>query len=288
MSNESSLSGLTVGFIGGGNMAYAIASGLLKNGILQPGQIQVTATKVENLTERWTPLGVTHLGTDNIALMKQCNIIFLCIKPQMLATVSKPIYTYAQHWQKIDCTDKIIVSILAGITLERLYSSFSALGTTTIVRTMPNTPMQVGLGCTVYCTASKEMSDVVLELYNSLKIMLGSLGLAFEVQESQINAVTGLAGCGPAYVYEFIEALADGGVKQGIPRAMALQLAAQTVMGAAKTVLATGKHPAVLKDEVCSPGGATIHGVHALEQGSMRGTVMNAVEKATKRSAELS
>uniref|UniRef100_A0A2M4BVP5 Pyrroline-5-carboxylate reductase n=1 Tax=Anopheles marajoara TaxID=58244 RepID=A0A2M4BVP5_9DIPT len=291
MANEGNLSALTVGFIGGGNMAYAIASGLLKNGILQPGQIHVTATNLSNLTQRWSPLAVTNLGTDNFALMEQCSIIFLCIKPQMLPAFSDAITVRLKQGEKLDCNDKLIVSILAGVTLDRLYSRLSALGNPTIVRTMPNTPMQVGLGCTVYCSAkgpNATGSDFVKELYSSLKIMLGSLGKAFEVQENQINAVTGLAGCGPAYVYEFIEALADGGVKQGIPRAMALQLAAQTVMGAAKMVLTTGKHPAVLKDEVCSPGGATIHGVHALEQGSMRGTVMNAVERATKRAEELS
>uniref|UniRef100_A0A182FYX7 Pyrroline-5-carboxylate reductase n=1 Tax=Anopheles albimanus TaxID=7167 RepID=A0A182FYX7_ANOAL len=278
MSNETSnLSTLTVGFIGGG--------------ILQPDQIHVTATNLSNLTQRWSPLAVTHLGTDNFALIERCTIVFLCIKPQMLPAFSYSIDVRVKKEGRPDCTNKLIVSILAGVTLDQLYSRLSCLGTTTIVRTMPNTPMQVGLGCTVYCSAKDTdvtPNDTVKELYSSLKIMLGSLGKAFEVQENQINAVTGLAGCGPAYVYEFIEALADGGVKQGIPRAMALQLAAQTVMGAAKMVLATGKHPAVLKDEVCSPGGATIHGVHALEQGSMRGTVMNAVEKATKRSEELS
>lgn len=117
--------------------------------------------------------------------------------------------------------------------------------------------------------------------------MLNQLGLAYEVQEAQINGITGLTGCGPAYVYEIIEALADGGVKQGIAREMAIKMAAQTVLGAAKTVLETGKHPAVLKDEVCSPGGATIYGVHELEKGAMRATLMNAVEKAAARAKEL-
>ncbi|XP_052866168.1 uncharacterized protein LOC128272406 [Anopheles cruzii] len=281
------LDGVQVGFIGGGNMAYAIASGLLSKGVLQPDQIHVTATKLENLKERWSPLGVTHLGTDNVELLKHSSIVFLCIKPQILPSLTEDLNRAHLMGSLPSCKDKLFVSILAGVTLERLRGALYQTTLATFVRTMPNTPMQVGLGCTVYC-AEANRSSTVEPLYEALKSMLGSLGVAFEVQESQMNAVTGLAGCGPAYVYQFIEALADGGVKQGIPRAMALQLAANTVMGAAKMVLATGKHPAVLKDEVCSPGGATIHGVHALEQGSMRGAVINAVEMATKRSSELS
>ncbi|XP_058057094.1 uncharacterized protein LOC131208377 [Anopheles bellator] len=287
MSDVTNLAGVQVGFIGGGNMAHAIASGLLSKGVLQPDQIHVTATKLQNLKERWSPLGVTHLGTDNVELLKHSSIVFLCIKPQVLPSLTEDLNHAHVTGSLPNCQDKLFVSILAGVTLERLRGALYKTTMATFVRTMPNTPMQVGLGCTVYC-AEANRSSRVEPLYEALKSMLGSLGVAFEVQESQMNAVTGLAGCGPAYVYQFIEALADGGVKQGIPRAMALQLAANTVMGAAKMVLATGKHPAVLKDEVCSPGGATIHGVHALEQGSMRGTVINAVEMATKRSSELS
>ncbi|KFB35626.1 AGAP002308-PA-like protein [Anopheles sinensis] len=284
MSTKRDLSCEAVGFIGGGNMAIAIASGLLNKGVLQPEQIYVSATNLANLQSRWSPLGVTHTTTDNLEVLSKASIVFICVKPQILPRL-KDVFASAKNLP--NCERKLIVSILAGVTLARLHTDLSVLLPTTFVRTMPNTPMQVGVGCTVFCQAA-DSSSYTEPLYEDLKYMLGTLGLAFEVQESQINAVTGLAGCGPAYVYEFIEALADGGVKQGIPRAMALQLAAQTVMGAAKTVLDTGKHPAVLKDEVCSPGGATIHGVHALEQGSMRGTVMNAVEKATKRASELS
>nr|XP_040225176.1 uncharacterized protein LOC120950867 [Anopheles coluzzii] len=275
-----------VGFIGGGNMAYAIASGLLSKGVLQPDQITVSATRLENLQARWAPLGVTRTTVDNAEVILQSDVVFICVKPQMFDHVLKDLAKLKQTFKTDESNQKLYVSIMAGVTLGRLEQGLAMFQPCLIARAMPNTPMQVGVGCTVYCRTGSD--HPVPPLYRDMHTMFAALGVVHEVEESKMNAATGLAGCGPAYVYEFIEALADGGVKQGIPRDMALQLAAQTVMGAAKTVLDTGKHPAVLKDEVCSPGGATIHGVHALEQGSMRGTVMNAVESATKRAAELS
>ncbi|XP_035904149.1 pyrroline-5-carboxylate reductase [Anopheles stephensi] len=273
----------TVGFIGGGNMAYAIASGLLNKGVLKAEQICVSATNLANLQKRWCPLGVTHVTTNNGEIVSKADTVFICVKPQIFPQIVGDIESAVLKLPS-SAGRKLYVSIMAGVTLERLASTLPMIDANDLVRAMPNTPMQVGVGCTVFC----RLCTTTDTLYEALKFMFGALGLAYEVRESQINAATGLAGCGPAYVYEFIEALADGGVKQGIPRDMALRLAAQTVMGAAKTVLDTGKHPAVLKDEVCSPGGATIHGVHALEQGSMRGTVMNAVERATNRADQLS
>ncbi|XP_053665959.1 uncharacterized protein LOC128715099 [Anopheles marshallii] len=274
----------TIGFIGGGNMAYAIASGLLNKGVVKAEQIWVSATNLENLRNRWSPLGVTHVTSNNKEIVSEADVIFICVKPQIFPQIVGD-FNYAAE-NHINLKVKLFVSIMAGVTLHRLKQHLPLVDNSKLVRAMPNTPMQVGVGCIVFCRSCS--TNVIEPLYEDVKLMFGTLGLAYEVQESQIDAVTGLAGCGPAYVYEFIEALADGGVKQGIPRAMALQLAAQTVMGAAKTVLDTGKHPAVLKDEVCSPGGATIHGVHALETGSMRGTVMNAVERATNRAKQLS
>ncbi|XP_050070760.1 uncharacterized protein LOC126558744 [Anopheles maculipalpis] len=271
----------TVGFIGGGNMAYAIASGLLNKGVLKAEQICVSATNLANLQKRWCPLGVTNVTINNNEIVSKADIIFICVKPQIFPQIVDQLQRVIEECENAD--RKLIVSIMAGVTLDSLGK---ALPTINLVRAMPNTAMQVCAGCTVFCRLGR--FPLTEALYESLKLMFGALGLAYEVKESQMNAVTGLAGCGPAYVYEFIEALADGGVKQGIPRDIALRFAAQTVMGAAKTVLDTGKHPAVLKDEVCSPGGATIHGVHALEQGSMRGTVMNAVERATMRADQLS
>ncbi|XP_049287263.1 uncharacterized protein LOC125765820 [Anopheles funestus] len=272
---------LNVGFIGGGNMAYALASGFLNKGVLAAESIWVSATNLEKLRNRWSPLGVTNISTDNREVAAKTTIVFICVKPQIFPEIVEDIkFAYNR-----DPSFKKYVSIMAGVTLDHLQKSLPFLDEDFLLRAMPNTPIQVGVGCTVFCRPPSSPKDV---LYRDVEYLFESIGLAYEVKESQMDAVTGLAGCGPAYVYEFIEALADGGVKQGIPRDMALKLAAQTVMGAAKTVLDTGKHPAVLKDEVCSPGGATIHGVHALEQGSMRSTVMNAVERATERAAQLS
>lgn len=152
-----------------------------------------------------------------------------------------------------------------------------------IVRTMPNTPMQVGEGCTIY-TPGKYVTLPDLE---KVHLLLSSLGIAQQVPEKMISQIGPMTGCGPAFVYTIIEALADGSVKLGVPRQMAIQLAAQTVLGAAKTVLQTGRHPAVLRDEVCSPGGSTIVGVHELERGGLRNTLITALEKAAEKSASL-
>nr|AAV31910.1 pyrroline-5-carboxylate reductase [Aedes aegypti] len=284
------LSKLNVGFIGGGNMAYAIAAGLFKTGVLQPNQVIVSATNLNNLRVRWNPLGVTRVTTSNAQVLQEAEIVFLCVKPHVLPACKESILVEAESIQHLasHCHEKVMVSILAGVTLARLKDTFSFLNIQH-VRTMPNTPMQVGAGCTIYSAGfGKHCPGIVLSYYEDIKFMLNQLGLAYEVNEAQMDGITGLTGCGPAFVYEIIEALADGGVKQGIARDMALKMAAQTVMGAAKTVLETGKHPAVLKDEVCSPGGATIHGVHELEKGAMRATLMNAVEKSAARAKELS
>lgn len=283
------MSKLNVGFIGGGNMAHAIAAGLFKTGVLKPSQVIVSATNLKNLKTRWSPLGVDRLTTSNAQVLLEAEIIFLCVKPHILLNCRKSILDEADSLENLaaHCGEKVMVSILAGVTLEKLKDTFSFLNIRH-VRTMPNTPMQVGAGCTIYCAEfDKNCPGLVLSYYEDIKFMLSQLGLAYEVQEMQMNGITGLTGCGPAFVYEIIEALADGGVKQGIAREMALKMAAQTVLGAAKTVLETGKHPAVLKDEVCSPGGATIHGVHELEKGAMRATLMNAVEKSAIRAKEL-
>ncbi|XP_055616902.1 uncharacterized protein LOC129762538 [Toxorhynchites rutilus septentrionalis] len=279
------LSVVKIGFIGGGNMAYAIAAGLLSKGVVKANQVMVSATTLDNLKRKWNPLDVDRLTTDNSEVIRESDVIFLCIKPHILASCSQSLMAAKKFPYN---GKKMLVSIIAGVTLERLTKEFGFLDIH-IVRTMPNTPMQVGAGCTIFCPNfdDRKISEISWNLYEHIKFMLNQLGLAYEVKEEQINGITGLTGCGPAFVYEVIEALADGGVKQGIAREMAIKMAAQTVLGAAKTVLETGKHPAVLKDEVCSPGGATIYGVHELEKGAMRATLMNAIEKSAARAKEL-
>lgn len=253
-----------IGFIGGGNMAYAIGSGLVRCGIVKASQVQVSGPHIENL-QRWRDLGAVTCD-DNCMVLEHSDIVFICVKPHMLTPCAAQLKY--KHVPSAKDASKLVVSVLAGTSLETLEEAFSFMGSSElkVIRTMPNTSMQVGEGCTVY-TGNARVSHHDLE---KIHLMLNALGLAQQVPESMIDAVTGVAGCGPAFVYTIIEALADGGVKQGVPRQMALQFAAQTLLGAAKTVLLTGKHPAVLRDEVCSPGGATIVGVHELEKGNLR------------------
>ncbi|XP_034662404.1 pyrroline-5-carboxylate reductase [Drosophila subobscura] len=270
-----------IGFIGGGNMAFAIGSGLVSCGIVKPSQVLVSGPHIENLA-RWRELGAVTTD-ENCEVLEHTDIVFICVKPHILGPCADQLKY--RHVPSAKDANKLIVSVLAGTTLKTLEEKFDFIDSSglKVIRTMPNTSMQVGEGCTVY-TGNSRVTHQDLE---KVHLMLNALGLAQQVPEHMIDAVTGVAGCGPAFVYTIIEALADGGVKQGVPRAMALQFAAQTLLGAAKTVLITGKHPAVLRDEVCSPGGSTIVGVHELEKGNLRATLINAVEKATQRSAEL-
>ncbi|KAI9576985.1 hypothetical protein GQX74_014352 [Glossina fuscipes] len=268
-----------VGFIGGGNMAFAIGSGLINRGIIKTSQVLVSGPTLENL-QRWRDLGVATI-TDNNHVVDEMDIIFICVKPHILNPCAEDLKK--NHRAKSKDMNKVFVSVLAGVNLKDLEASFSFIINVKMIRCMPNTPMQISEGCTVYSSGSNiEPHDL-----EKVHIILNSLGVAQHIPESMINAVTGLSGCGPAFVYTIIEALADGAVKNGVPRQMALQFAAQVVVGAAKTVMITGKHPAILRDEVCSPGGATIAGVHELEKGNLRATLMNAVEMASQRCADL-
>ncbi|ALC46064.1 P5cr [Drosophila busckii] len=268
-----------IGFIGGGNMAFAIGSGLIRCGIVKPLQVMVSGPHIENLA-RWRDIGVATTD-DNNEVLELANIVFICVKPHILGDCVAQLK--CKHVPSAKDAKKLFVSVLAGTTLDDLEEKFSFMEEPKVIRTMPNTSMQVGEGCTVY-TGNERVTPQELA---KVHLILNSLGLAQQVPESMINAATAVAGCGPAFVYTIIEAMADGGVKQGLPRAMALKFAAQTLLGAAKTVLLTEKHPAVLRDEVCSPGGATIVGVHELEKGNLRSTLINAVEKSSQRAAEL-
>ncbi|XP_030370482.1 pyrroline-5-carboxylate reductase [Scaptodrosophila lebanonensis] len=270
-----------IGFIGGGNMAFAIGSGLIGRGIVKPSQVLTSGPHIENLA-RWREIGAGTTDENN-EVVEHTDIIFICVKPHML----EPCTTALKNTYVPSAKDgnKLFISVLAGTTVKSLEDKLTFFGSSEIkiIRTMPNTSMQIGEGCTVY-TGNSHVTHQDLE---KVHLMLNSLGVAQQVPETMIDAISGLSGCGPAFVYTIIEALADGGVKQGVPRQMALQFAAQTLLGAAKTVLLTGKHPAVLRDEVCSPGGSTIVGVHELEKGNLRATLINAVEKSAQRSAEL-
>ena len=260
-------------FIGAGKMATAIAGGLVKSGAFEKEDLLAFDILPEAAARFTDATGVQCLsGELKEDDLQEAGAILLAVKPQYLADA-------LNGWKYI-LESKLIISIAAGISLERLYDMTDSYR---IVRVMPNTPALIGCGCAV-AAMTKEVStqerDFVAEIFRAI-------GSYAEVEEKQLDAVTGLSGSGPAFVFAFIQALADGGVAEGLPRDLALQLAAQTVAGAAKMVTETQTHPAVLSDQVCSPAGTTIRGVEALHQGGLHKTVMNAVRSAADRSREL-
>jgi len=264
----------TIGFIGGGQMARALAGGLVRGGLASAERLVVFDPVAAARAEFAAQVAGAKLLADNRAVMAAADVVVLAVKPQSIGSVIDQL--------RGDCgLDKLLVSILAGTPLARLIEGF---GTPRIVRVMPNTPSLVGAGAAGYALgpgATRPDADLVAQI-------LGAVGIAVEVPESLLDAVTGLSGSGPAFVYTIIEALSDGGVRAGLPRATATQLAAQTVLGAARMVLEGGEHPAVLRDRVASPGGTTIAGLQALEERGLRAALMAAVEAAARRSVELS
>ena len=270
------------GFIGCGNMAMAIVSGLIKSKIFDGSEIIVSATKEESF-KRWQHLEVATT-LDNSYLMSKSRIIFLCVKPNALSDVVKNLGKLRQEKRKFD--RQTLVSILAGVSIETLKDSFQHLEGLNYTRAMPNTPLMVCAGATAITQDEEKTQD---SKYNFvvIKMIFELLGVVEIIEESKFHAITGLSGSGPAYVYIMIEALSDAGVKQGLPRDLATKFAAQTVYGAAKTILDTGIHPGQAKDQVTSAGGTTIHGVHELEKGGIRSILINTVEAATKRSMEM-
>jgi pyrroline-5-carboxylate reductase len=264
---------MRIGFIGAGQMATALARGFVQAGVIPPDRITACDVSSDAAAKFADQTGGTVVA-DAQAVLNQSTLVFLAVKPQHVDGVLSSIKSAA--------SDKhLIVSIAAGISLARLSAGLGP--SPRLIRVMPNTPALVGAGASAFArgaTATADDGRLVLEL-------LSTVGLALEVPEKLLDAVTGLSGSGPAYVYQFIEGLSDGGVRMGLPRDVATRLAAQTVLGAAQMVLTTGQHPGPLKDAVTSPGGTTIAGLHALEQGGMRGILMNAVQAATLRSKEL-
>ena len=266
----------TVACIGAGNMGFALMKGAMSAG----GGVNIyfTDTDKEKAKTAATTLGGTVFSSNTEAAEKG-GYIFLAVKPQVLTKVLEEIAPVLRKRQDAD-TCPVIVSMAAGWSIAKIQA---AVGKVPVVRLMPNTPALISKGMIVYA-ASPEVSG---EKTAELEAMLKGAGVVDRIDESYLDAVTGLSGSGPAFAYIFIEALADGGVRAGIPRDRAVRYAAQTVLGSAAMVLETGRHPDELKDMVCSPGGTTIAGVTALEAGAFRGTVMRAVEAAWRRSVEL-
>lgn len=262
----------TIGFIGGGNMAEALIKGLLK-GAFPPSAVMVSEPNEDRqrlLAERY---GVA-LTAENLEIVKGCDLVVLAVKPQIAAEVLGGVAAAFSG-------GKLLVSILAGVATERLEAFFD--GSPRVVRAMPNTPALVGEGATAICAGRFASPADLL----AARHLFEAVGTVHEVNEGQMDAVTGLSGSGPAYVFTVIEALADGGVLEGLPRDTALALATQTVLGAARLVAEGGVHPALLRDKVCSPGGTTIAAVRILEQKGLRAALMEAVASAAGRSREL-
>lgn len=263
----------TLGFLGTGNMAEALIKGLLRAGTVTADSIRGSdprTSRCQYLRDRY---GI-HVTTHNLDVVRHADIVVLSVKPQVLIGVLTEV---APHLKP----RALVISVAAGVPLAVIEAHLPA--GTRVVRTMPNTPALVGAGATALSAGSRATED-------DLKIterIFNSVGMTVTLDEEQLDAVTGLSGSGPAYLFLVIEALSDAGVKMGLSRYNSLALAAHTVLGSAKLLIETGEHPGHLKDMVTSPGGTAIAGLHTLEAGGLRTTLINAVEAATKRSREL-
>ena len=262
-----------IAFIGAGNMGEALLGGLLKAELTNPENIMATDIReyrLEEISNKWK----VATTTDNHKAVTFADIIVLCVKPQVLSLVLDEI--------KKNIENQLVISIIAGITT-RTINKFIGKNNP-VVRVMPNIPAVVDEGASGICVgdyANDEHKEIAMKI-------LGAVGEVEAVPEELMDAVTGLSGSGPAYIYMVIEALTDGGVMMGLPRHIATTLATQTVLGSAKLVRETNMHPAILKDQVTTPGGTTIQAIKELEESGLRPMLMRAVETATNRSKELS
>ncbi len=264
---------LKIGFLGAGKMAAALARGFISAEIVFPRDM-IAADPFETARKYFTDMTGAKAVASNLEATKFARVLFLATKPDQVAPALAEISASFTR-------NHLLISIAAGVGLAKLEGALPA--GSRVIRVMPNTPALVGAGASAFAlgkNATPEDGEIARKL-------LCAVGVALPVRENLLDAVTGLSGSGPAYVYQFIEALSDGGVAAGLPRDVATNLAAQTVLGAAKMVLETGQHPGALKDQVTSPGGTTIEGLHELEKGRLRGTVMSAVRAATEKSKKL-
>lgn len=258
-----------IGFIGAGNMATAMIKGIAKSGIIKPENIiasdpdMVKLNAMKNITK-------INITDNNLEVANFSDIIILSVKPNKYKDIIEEIRNNISE-------NTIVVTIAAGITIAKSEEYFGKK--IKIIRTMPNTPALVGEGM----TAISQNELITAEELNTVSQIFSCFSKVEVIEESHINTVTALTGSSPAYVYMFIEALADGAVLKGLPRAKAYKMAAQAVYGSAKMVLETGKHPGELKDDVCSPGGTTIEAVYSLEKSGLRAAVIEAMEKCIEK-----
>ncbi|MDE3067483.1 MAG: pyrroline-5-carboxylate reductase [Verrucomicrobiota bacterium] len=264
---------LKIGFFGAGKMATALAKGFVRAELVTPKDI-IAGDPQETARNAFAAELGAKITASNMEVTQSANVLLLATKPDQASAVLAEIHDGFTR-------NHLLVSIAASVPLAKLEGALPAGAR--VVRVMPNTPALVGAAASAFAPGrAATAADAELA-----KKLLSAVGLAVQVKEGLLDAVTGLSGSGPAYVYQFIEALSDGGVAAGLPRELATTLAAQTVLGAAKMVLETGQHPGALKDQVTSPGGTTIEGLHELEKGQLRGIVMNAVRAATEKSKRL-
>ena len=264
-----------VAIVGAGNIGRALIGGLLKGHDIDPSHIRASRRNPEALIRLKEQFPGIQITTDNKEAVDGASIVILAVKPQVVLEVIDEI-------RPVVTEETLIISVLAGITTDTLHSKFEI--DLPVIRTMPNTPALVDEGATAMCRGA-HANDANLEM---ARCVFEAVGTVEVVPEYLMDAITGLSGSGPAYIYMIIEALTDAGVKQGIPRTIAARLSAQTVFGAAKLVIDTQKHPAILRDEVTTPGGTTISAVAELESHGLRTMLINAVATATARSKELS
>ncbi len=264
---------LKIGFIGAGKMATALAKGLVKAGLVTPADL-LASDPVESTRQAFSRETGARTTASNPEVLQFATVVFLAVKPDQVKDVLAEV-------RRSFTESHLLISIAAGVPLARLESALP--DGARVIRVMPNTPALVGASASGYAlgkAARQEDGQLAQKL-------LASVGVAFPLKESLLDAVTGLSGSGPAYVFLMIEALSDGGVAAGLPRDIATKLAAQTLLGSARLLLETGLHPGALKDMVTSPGGTTIEGIHELEKAGVRGALINAVRAATEKAKRL-
>lgn len=254
-------------------MGAAFAKGVISSGVLEPDEIIVTDVDETRLQTLARGLRVM-VATDNASAASGAEVVLLAVKPPLVLDVVRQLGEALTR-------NQLVISIAAGVSLDKIEGVLP--DGVAVVRAMPNTPCQIGAGAIGFSAGKAVSKEQALEA----KRIFDAVGISYEVPEKLLSAVTGLSGSGPAYVYLMIEALSDAGVRVGLPRPIALKLAAQTVFGAAKMVLEEGEHPAVLKDQVTSPGGTTIAGIDALERAGFRSALIEAVKASAQRSEEL-
>jgi pyrroline-5-carboxylate reductase len=265
--------GKRVAVLGAGKMGGILLKALLEKGFLSPKSTFATVQHEERARSLSEKLGVP-VGTDNLAAVRGADIIFVCVKPQVVQEVMEQIRPNVSE-------DQLIISVAASVPTSQIEKALA--GNIPVIRAMPNTPCALGYGMTALCKgkfATAKQAETACALFDVV-------GRTVVVDEKHMDAVTGLSASGPAYIYIILESLAEAGVKVGLPRDVATLLAAQTTLGAATVVLQTGDHPALLKDAVTTPAGCTIDGIMELEEGKLRVTLIKAVVKAAQRAKEL-